>query len=108
MSTVSTSPNRVVISSVGLRGQQGIPGLNADTGSLYQFTSSIQAEVDELTSMTGSYAITGSNSFVGSQTISGSLLVSGSSVTLESTLTVDGSAIITGSVMLSDRDWETS
>ena len=101
MSTVSTLANKVVISSVGLRGQQGIPGLNADTGSLYQFTSSIQSEVDGLTSLTGSYAVTGSNSFTGSQTISGSLVVSGSSTTLESSLTVNGSTVITGSVLLS-------
>ena len=101
MSTVSTLANKVIISSVGLKGQQGTPGLNADTGSLYQFTSSIQSEVTTLTSSTGSYAITGSNSFIGSQTISGSLVVSGSSTTLESSLTVDGSTVITGSVLLS-------
>ena len=101
MSTVSSLANKVVISSVGLRGQQGIPGLNADTGSLYQFTSSIQSEVDELTSLTGSYAITGSNSFVGSQTISGSLIVSGSSITLESTINAISSVVLTGSLLIS-------
>jgi len=101
MSIVSTLANRVVISSVGLRGQRGPAGLNADTGSLYQFTSSIQTEVDELTSKTGSYATSGSNSFIGSQTVSGSLVVSGSSITLESSLSINGSAIITGSLILS-------
>jgi len=101
MSTVSTLANKVIISSVGLRGQRGLAGINADTGSLYQFTSSIQSEVDELTARTGSYATSGSNSFSGSQTISGSLTVSGSLISLESSLNINGSTVITGSLLAS-------
>lgn len=41
-------------------------------------TSSLQGEIDNLQSQTGSYATTGSNQFNGNQSISGSVVISGS------------------------------
>lgn len=75
------------------------------TSSFNNFTSSIQTEVDNLTSQTGSYvlnsqtgsfATTGSNNFIGDQVITGSLTVSGSS-----TFTNIGPSIFSGSVNVS-------
>ena len=68
-------------------------GSYVTTGSFNSFTSSIQTEVDSLTSKTGSYATTGSNNFIGNQVITGSLIVSSSS-----TFTNIGPAIFSGSV----------
>jgi hypothetical protein len=76
------------------------------TSSFNAFTSSIQTEVDNLTSQTGSYvlnsqtgsfATTGSNNFIGNQVITGSLTVSGSS-----TFTNIGPSIFSGSITVAN------
>jgi hypothetical protein len=63
------------------------------TSSFNSFTSSIQTEVDNLTSQTGSYvlnsqtgsfATTGSNNFIGNQVITGSVDVKNGNINIES------------------------
>ena len=51
-----------------------------ETTELNAFTGSIQAQVDSLISVTGSYAITGSNYFTDNQTIDGLLILTTQSV----------------------------
>ena len=58
-----------------------LTSFNAFTSSVVTFTSSIQSQVDNLQSVTGSFATTGSNSFNGNQTIDGLLVLTTQSVT---------------------------
>jgi len=48
------------------------------TSSFNAFTSSVEIDIDNLTSQTGSYAVTASNDFIGDQTINGVLTITGS------------------------------
>jgi len=74
-STVSINSNTQVTGSLSVNGQSVLVG--TDLAALNAFTTSIQAEVDNLQSVTGSYATTGSNTFVGNQVISGSTTITG-------------------------------
>jgi len=95
----------VQVKTAGPKGDRGPIGPAAvfdsgsyvTTGSFNSFTSSIQTEVDNLTSKTGSYATTGSNNFIGNQVITGSLTISGSS-----TFTNIGPAIFSGSIAVTN------
>ena len=55
----------------------GSYGSGISLDSLNNFTGSIQTEVDNLTNVTGSYAVTASNIFTDSQTIQGNITASG-------------------------------
>ena len=72
-SNVSINSNTQITGSLLINGNA--PLINSDLTSLNNFTTSIQAEVDNLQSVTGSYATTGSNTFVGNQLISGSTTI---------------------------------
>jgi hypothetical protein len=69
--------NTVIVSAVGLQGVKGDRGSEPELTALELFTGSIQIQVNNLTSLTASYATTGSNQFKGTQSITGSLIVSG-------------------------------
>jgi hypothetical protein len=94
-SNVSINSNTQITGSLSVNGQSVLVG--SDLSPLNAFTTSIQQEVDNLQSVTGSYATTGSNSFVGNQTITGSLSISGSA---QNDVRVVGKILTTGSTAL--------
>jgi hypothetical protein len=70
-STVSINSATQITGSLLINGNA--PLINANLASLNSFTQSIQAEVDNLQSVTGSYATTGSNTFNGDQIVNGNV-----------------------------------
>lgn len=75
-SNVSINSNTQITGSLLINGDS--PLFIGSLASLNNFTTSIQAEVDSIQAVTGSYATTGSNTFNGNQIITGSVSITGS------------------------------